>query len=186
MDQEIQNTLKVLDRGGIILYPTDTVWGIGCDATNYQAIKRIYTLKNRIESKSMICLMSDFDMLNRYVETVPKEVFDILKKNDKPTTIIYNNPMGISENLIPKDNSLAIRIIQHKFCNNLIKIFNKPIVSTSANITNNQTPKSFKEIHKDILKGVDYIVNLQSDRETNIPSKIIKLKNDGSYVVIRA
>jgi L-threonylcarbamoyladenylate synthase len=185
MQIEINKTLKTLQEGGLILYPTDTVWGIGCDATNFDAIKKIYALKQRAESKSMICLVSDFNMLNDYVSEVPEIIHDTLKNAKKPTTIIYNQPVSIAKNLIAEDNTLAIRIVEDAFCNELIKKFNKPIVSTSANISTMETPYSFKEIHKDILKGVDYVVNLHREKKSATPSTIIKLNEDGTIDIIR-
>ncbi len=185
MKTEITNCIDVLRRGGIILYPTDTVWGIGCDATNHQAIERIFELKKRAEGKSMICLVSDFKMLNQYIESVPEVAYDILKYAKKPTTIIYDRPLHVAENLIAEDNSLAIRVTKDEFCKKLIQKFRKPIVSTSANVAGENTPQSFKEIDPVILEGVDYVVNLQHDKKSAKPSAIIKLKNDGSVKVIR-
>jgi L-threonylcarbamoyladenylate synthase len=185
IDKEVDICLKTLQYGGIILYPTDTVWGIGCDATNFMAIEKIFQLKKRHESKSMICLVSDINMLKQYVKNVPEAAYDILKYSDKPTTIIYDDPINVAENLIAKDNTLAIRIIKDEFCNELIKKLKRPLVSTSANISGDPTPGSFKEITPDILKGVDYIVNLHRDKKTSNPSSIIKLGNDGTVNIIR-
>jgi L-threonylcarbamoyladenylate synthase len=185
MQIEINKALKTLQEGGLILYPTDTVWGIGCDATNFDAVKKIYALKQRAESKSMICLVSDFNMLRDYVPVIPEIIHDTLKNAKKPTTVIYNHPVKISKNLIATDDTLAIRIVEVPFCNELIKKFNKPIVSTSANISTLETPKSFKEIHEDILKGVDYVVNLHREKKSATPSMIIKLIEDGTIDIIR-
>jgi L-threonylcarbamoyladenylate synthase len=185
MKTEIENTLTVLKRGGLILYPTDTVWGIGCDGTNPEAVEKVFKLKNRSDKKSLICLVSDFKMLNEYVEDVPEVAYDILKYALKPTTIIYDNPIRIAENLIAEDNSLAIRVTKDDFCNNLIKRFRRPLVSTSANVSGSPTPQSYAEIDPLILNGVDYIVNLHRDKKSEKPSAIIKLKNDGSVKVIR-
>lgn len=182
---EINNTLNILKKGGTILYPTDTVWGLGCDATNPEAVSKIYGLKNREESKALICLVKDLEMLKSYVKDIPNEAFQILKSATKPTSVIYNNPVGLAKNLIAKDNTIAIRIVNQDFCNKLLQDFNKPIVSTSANISGNPTPKSFKEIHKDILKGVDYVVNLQNEKTETKPSSILKVEQDGSLTVIR-
>lgn len=185
MENEINNALKVLKQGGTILYPTDTVWGIGCDATNYEAVEKIYNLKRRKESKSMICIVSNFKMLNQYIEDVPEVAYDIIKYAIKPTTIIYDRPLHVAENLIASDNTLAIRVIREGFCNSLLRKFKKPIVSTSANISDQPTPKSFKEISEEILKGVDYVVNLHDKKKAGKPSSIIKLSNDGIVKVIR-
>ena len=185
MTDEINSALKVLKQGGIILYPTDTVWGIGCDATNYEAVEKVFKLKQRAESKAMICLVNDFKMLNQYIEDVPEVAYDILKFARKPTTVIYDNPIRVAENLIGTDNSLAIRVSKDKFSNDLAKRFRKPIVSTSANISGEKTPESFAKISPEILEGVDYIVNLQKNKKSAKPSTIIKLSNDGKVKVIR-
>ncbi|MAN27208.1 MULTISPECIES: L-threonylcarbamoyladenylate synthase [Mesonia] len=185
MKEEINNTIATLKRGGLILYPTDTVWGIGCDATNAEAVEKVFALKQRAESKSLICMVSDFKMLNQYVEEIPEVAYDILKYAAKPTTIVYDDPIRVAENLIAEDNSLAIRVCKDKFCNQLIRKFRKPIVSTSANISGEPTPKSFKQISPEILKGVDYVVNLQPSKKNAQPSTIIKLSLDGKVQVIR-
>ena len=185
MIDEINNCLTTLKRGGLILYPTDTVWGIGCDATNADAVDKIFALKKRAESKSLICLVSDFKMLNQYVEEIPEVAYDILKYAAQPTTIVYDDPIRVAENLIAEDNSLAIRVCKDKFCNQLLRKFKKPIVSTSANISGQPTPKSFKQISPEILKGVDYVVNLQPSKKNAQPSTIIKLSLDGKVQVIR-
>ncbi len=185
MYTEINNALKILKQGGIILYPTDTVWGIGCDATNFDAIEKIYKLKMRNESKSLICLVSDLKMLNYYIQDIPEAAYDILKYADKPTTIIYDKPVRVAKNLIAKNNTLAIRIVKDGFSNQLIRNLRQPIVSTSANISGKSTPKSFKEISKEVLKGVDYVVNLPHEKKTTKSSSIIKLTNDGKVKIIR-
>jgi L-threonylcarbamoyladenylate synthase len=182
---EINNALIVLKKGGLILYPTDTVWGIGCDATNADAVEKVFRLKNRSDKKSLICLVSDFKMLNEYVENVPEVAYDILKYAKKPTTIIYDDPIRVAENIIAEDNSLAIRVPKDDFCKNLIKKLRRPLVSTSANVSGEKTPQSFKEIDPVILEGVDYVVNLHHEKKSGKPSAIIKLKNDGSVKVIR-
>ncbi|MDR9456972.1 MAG: L-threonylcarbamoyladenylate synthase [Salegentibacter sp.] len=182
---EMQNCMETLKRGGLILYPTDTVWGIGCDATNADAVDKVYALKKRKESQALICLVSDYKMLNQFVEDVPEVAYDILKYANKPTTIIYDDPIRVAENLIADDNSLAIRVSKDKFSNELVKRFRKPIVSTSANISGEKTPQSFAQISPEILKGVDYVVNLQRSKQSGKPSAIIKLTNDGKVTVIR-
>lgn len=185
MQNEINNALKILKQGGIILYPTDTIWGIGCDATNFKAIEKIYKLKHRSESKSLICLVSDLKMLNFYIQDIPETAYNILKYADKPTTIIYDKPIRVAQNLIAKNNTLAIRIVKHDFCSQLINKLRRPIVSTSANISEQSTPKSFKEISEEVLKGVDYVVNLPHEKKAVKPSSIIKLTNDGKVTVVR-
>lgn len=185
MQTEIESCLKVLEKGGLILYPTDTVWGIGCDATNENAVQKVYTLKNRDDSKSLICLVANDAMLERHVENVPELAYDIMDLSTKPTTIIYDRPKGIAQNLIASDNTLAIRVASDKFCQYLINKFRKPIVSTSANISGKPVPRSFDEISDSILKGVDYVVNLPSQSPNAVPSAIIRLGNDGTVKVIR-
>lgn len=185
MKEEHDAALAVLKRGGLILYPTDTVWGIGCDSTHPEAIERIYKLKQRSDSKSLICLVSDFKMLQQYVEDVPEVAYDILKYAAKPTTIIYDEPIRVAENLIADDNTLALRVCRNKFCNFLLKKFKRPIVSTSANISGKPTPQRFSDIDPAIMAGVDYVVNIDRDRKSSKPSAIIKLSNDGKVTVIR-
>ena len=182
---ETNNALLTLKKGGLILYPTDTVWGIGCDATNAEAVEKVFKLKQRSDDKSLICLVSDFKMLNEFIEDVPEVAYDILKYAAKPTTIIYDEPIRIAENIIAKDNTLAIRVVKDDFCKTLIRKFRKPIVSTSANISGTPTPGTYSEIDPLILEGVDYVVNLHRDKKTGKPSAIIKLGNDGSVKVIR-
>lgn len=182
---ELEKALTVLKRGGIILYPTDTIWGIGCDATNAEAIDKIFALKNRKESKSMICLVSDFKMLQQYVEEIPEVAYDILKYATNPTTIIYDRPLRVAENVIANDNTLGIRVVRDPFCSKLIKKLKRPIVSTSANISTAATPKNFEEISKAILEGVDYIVNLPLQNKGTKPSSIIKIGGDSTVKIIR-
>ncbi len=185
MKEEIENALLILKKGGLILYPTDTVWGIGCDATNPDAVDKVFKLKQRSDEKSLICLVHDFKMLNEYVENVPEVAYDILKYAKKPTTIIYDDPIRVAENIIAEDNSLAIRVTKDEFCKKLIQRFRRPLVSTSANISGKKTPQSYAEIDPLILEGVDYVVNLHHEKKSGKPSAIIKLKNDGSVKVIR-
>jgi L-threonylcarbamoyladenylate synthase len=185
MKEEIENALLILKKGGLILYPTDTVWGIGCDATNPDAVDKVFKLKQRSDEKSLICLVHDFKMLNEYVENVPEVAYDILKYAKKPTTIIYDDPIRVAENIIAEDNSLAIRVTKDEFCKKLIQRFRRPLVSTSANISGEKTPQSYAEIDPLILEGVDYVVNLHHEKKSGKPSAIIKLKNDGSVKVIR-
>ncbi|MBT0608485.1 L-threonylcarbamoyladenylate synthase [Aequorivita echinoideorum] len=186
MIEQIEQAFTVLKRGGIILYPTDTVWGIGCDATNFEAVEKIFKLKQRAESKSMICLVQDFKMLNQYIEEVPEVAYDILKFARKPTTIIYDRPLHVSENLIAEDNTLAVRVTKDEFCKKLIQKLRKPLVSTSANVSGSKTPQSYAEIDPVILEGVDYVVNLHREKKSAKPSAIIKLGNDGGVKVIRS
>ncbi|CAM1348284.1 L-threonylcarbamoyladenylate synthase [Tenacibaculum crassostreae] len=180
----MEEILDILKNRNTILYPTDTVWGLGCDATNEEAVKKIYQLKNREESKSLIILVSSIEMLEQYVDYIPKKALEILRESEKPTTIIYNNPKGLAANTVASDNTIAIRIPQDDFCIQLIKEFGKPIVSTSANVSGEPTPKSFSEISEAILKNVDYVVNLQQEKVAEKSSTILKIEGD-TVIVIR-
>lgn len=184
---DIKACLSILEDGGIILYPTDTVWGIGCDATNAVAVHKIFTLKNRIESKAMIVLLEDETSLLHYVEDQSLQVFDYIKGVHKPTTVIYSKGKNLANNLLGEDGSIAIRICKDPFCKSLIKEFGKPIVSTSANISGYPTPMCFNDISLDIIEGVDYVVKYkQDDHEIKQTSAIVKLDAQGHLVIIRA
>ena len=185
MQNDINQSIQVLAQGGLILYPTDTVWGIGCDATNPEAVEKIFKLKQRHDSKALICLVADDRMLSKYIKKIPDVAYDILDVSEEPITIIYDDARQLANNLIAADNSIAIRIPNDEFCFQLLRKFNKPIVSTSANISGQPTPKSFKEISNEIIKGVDYVVNLHRDKICAKPSSIIKLSTDGKMQVIR-
>jgi len=186
MQQDLKNCIEHLKNGGLILYPTDTLWGIGCDANNEEAVKKIYALKKRIDSKSLICLVSDERMLSKYLKEIPEVAFDIIEVAESPTTIIYDAPQNIAPNLIASDDSIAIRIPDDEFCFQLLRKFNGAIVSTSANISGEPSPSSFSEISNDILKGVDYVVNLHREKKSSKPSSIIKLSNAGLVTIIRS
>ncbi len=186
LEKDVLNCLEVLKKGGLILYPTDTVWGIGCDATNEKAIERIYQLKQRPESKSMIVLVAEEKEILQHVASPDLAVFDFLEKTEKPTTVIYNGVLGLAENLTGDDNTVAIRICKEIFCRHLLKRFRKPIVSTSANISGSVTPKIFNEISEKIKNGVDYIVKYRQDDETIAePSSVIKWNKNGTFDIIR-
>lgn len=185
MEQEVENAFETIKKGGIILYPTDTVWGIGCDATNASAVEKVYALKKRSEQKALICLVSDVRMLEKHVYEVPETAYDILEHADKPTTIIYDKPINVANNLVADDDTLAIRVTKDPFCQKLLRIMRRPLVSTSANISGEKTPESFEQISPEILNGVDYVVNLQRSKMTSKPSAIIKLGNNGIVKVIR-
>lgn len=181
---ELKEALEVLENGGLILYPTDTIWGIGCDATNPKAVEKILALKQS-NSNGLICLVANDAMLERFIEKVPDLAYDIMDLAIKPTTLVYDAPKGLSSNVLAKDNSVAIRVVGDKFCKYLIGKLKKPIVSTSANISGQKIPFKFKEIDKAILTGVDYVVNLQPVNQQAVPSSIIKLGIDGRVKVIR-
>ncbi len=183
---DIEECIKVLQSGGLILYPTDTIWGIGCDATNATAVEKIYQLKKRPDSKAMIILVADERDILTYVTQPDLKIFDYIKDIRKPTTVIYDGGTGLAENLISEDGSVGIRIVKEPFCKNLIKRFRKPIVSTSANISGYPSPLVFNDIDNAIKDHVDYIVQYrQDDLTAAAPSAIIKWKKDGSYTVIR-
>ena len=184
-ENDIQNCLTVLKNRGIILYPTDTVWGIGCDATNAKAVEKIFQLKKRPDEKAMIVLVAEERDILKYVASADLRVFDYLQQNPKPTTVVYDGSIGLAENLIGKDGSVAIRICNDIFCKHLIKRFRKPVVSTSANISGQPVAQSFSEITDEIKNGVDYIVqHRQDDITIASPSSVIKWDN-GKITVIR-
>lgn len=185
MEAEIKNSLKILNQKKLLLYPTDTVWGIGCDATSEEAVARIFEIKQRSESKSLVILVDSFEMLKEYIPKVSIKVSELLSKTTRPTTIIYENPAGLAKNVVAADNTVAIRIVQNEFCRQLIHLFGKPIVSTSANISGNPTPKSFKEIEKPIVDSVDYAVNLQREEVNEKSSTILKIDKKGNIAVLR-
>ena len=180
MQTEIEKTIAVLKNGGLILYPTDTIWGIGCDATNTDAVKKIYTIKKRKESKALISLVANTNQLKKLCGKIPKEAL-----NENPTTIIYNQVTGLANNLLAPNGSAGIRIAQDEFCKELIKVFGKPIVSTSANISGEHSPINFSEISEEIKKNVDYIVNLRQNEDMEMPSVILHVNSDGSLKKLR-
>ena len=185
INTEIHNAYEVIKEGGIILYPTDTVWGIGCDATNPEAVAKIYALKQREESKSMIVLMNGEKMMYNVFKDIPEVAWQIMDISEKPTTLILDNPRNVAQNLIAIDKTLGIRIVKEPFCFKLLERMKKPLVSTSANISGQPTPIAFKYISPEILKGVDYVVNLHHEKIGGKPSTIIKLTNDSQVKVIR-
>ena len=185
MNQEIQNAYEVIQKGGIILYPTDTVWGIGCDATNPEAVAKIYKLKQRAETQSMIVLMNGEKMIYNVFKEIPEVAWQIIDLSENPTTLVLDKPRNVAPNLIAPDQTLGIRVVKEPFCFKLMEKMKKPLVSTSANISGQPTPKSFKEISPEIIKGVDYVVNLHREKIAGKPSTIIKLTNDSQVKVIR-
>ncbi|MFV5695553.1 L-threonylcarbamoyladenylate synthase [Flavobacterium sp. LB3P122] len=185
MNEEIHNAYEVIKEGGLILYPTDTVWGIGCDATNPEAVAKIYKLKQRAETQSMIVLMNGEKMMYNVFKDIPEVAWQIMDLSENPTTLVLDKPRNVAPNLIAPDNTLGIRIVKEPFCFKLMEKMKKPLVSTSANISGQPTPKSFKEISPEIIKGVDYVVNLHREKITAKSSTIIKLTNDSQVKVIR-
>ncbi|MBF6639902.1 threonylcarbamoyl-AMP synthase [Flavobacterium sp. J49] len=185
LNEEVHKAFEVIQNGGIILYPTDTVWGIGCDATNAEAIQKIYALKQREETKSMIVLMNGEKMMYNVFKDIPEVAWQILDLSEKPTTLILDNPRNVATNVIAEDKTLGVRIVKEPFCFKLMERMKKPLVSTSANISGMFTPKSFKEISPEIINGVDYVVNLHHEKICDKPSTIIKLTSDSQVKIIR-
>jgi len=183
---DIEACLRVLESGGLILYPTDTIWGIGCDATNEAAVEKIFTLKKRIETKALIVLIADERSLLQDVASPHIEVFDYIQGVSKPTTIIYENAIGLASNLLAEDGSVGIRICADEFCKHLIKRFRKPIVSTSANVSGFPPPKVFSDIDIAVKEGVDYVVHYRQDDTIPVePSAVVKCNKDGSFTILR-
>jgi len=184
-ENDIEKCLDTLKAGGLILYPTDTIWGIGCDATNERSVEKIYELKKRSDEKALIALVADEKDILRHVAAPDLSLFDYLDKTIKPTTVVYEGALGFAHNIVAGDGSIAIRICKDDFCRQLIKRFRKPIVSTSANISGAPAPKFFKEISDQIKNGVDYVVQYRRDDETiSQPSSLIKW-NNGKVIVLR-
>lgn len=186
MEKDIANCIEVLKKGGTILYPTDTIWGIGCDATNQKAVDKIYRIKKRLESKSLIILLDSAEKLSEYVKEIPEIAWDLMKSVEKPLTIIYPEAKNLPKNVTGEDNSIAIRIVKNEFCQRLIKEFGKPIVSSSANISGELPPMVFKCVPQEVIDAVDYTVQAQQDvlREVK-PSRIIRLQANGEFNIIR-
>ena len=181
MKEEIKKAIDTIKKGGIILYPTDTIWGIGCDSKNKDAIAKIFSIKKRHNNKALISLVSDKDMINKYTDANQLKI----KKFNQPTTIVYQNVSNLANNLIAEDNTAAFRITNDKFCNLLISSFGYPIVSTSANISGKSSPKQFSEISDHIKKNVDYIVNLRKNEIMKSASQILFINTDGSIKKLR-
>jgi len=186
MHDDLKQALETLRNGGIILYPTDTIWGIGCDATNADAVKRIYDLKQRADSKSMLVLMDNTAKLSGYVNDIPEVAFDMAELTTKPLTIIYDDAKNLASNLLAEDGSVGIRISNEEFSKQLCARFKRPIVSTSANISGEPSPQNFDQISEAIKGAVDYIVKFRQEETKNpAPSSIIKLTKDGQVTIIR-
>jgi L-threonylcarbamoyladenylate synthase len=185
-ENDVTASLQVLRSGGLILYPTDTIWGIGCDATDEEAVKKVFTLKQRPEAKSLVILLADVRDLLKYVAHPSPDIADMIAGFDRPTTVIYEGALDLAPNVINSDGTVAIRIVKDTFCRHLIKRLRKPLVSTSANISGHPSPASFRDVDAAIKEGVDYVVSYRQDDTTPAtPSRIIKLLKDGSVQVIR-
>lgn len=183
---EVKKAVEVLKNGGVILYPTDTIWGIGCDATNPEAVKKVYEIKRRADSKALICLVDSDARLTRYVRQVADVTWDMIELAEKPLTVIFDNATGLAPNLLAEDGSVGIRITKEEFSKELCFRFQKPIVSTSANISGEPTAQTFDAISDEIKEAVDYVVRYnQRCKEKHKPSSIIKIKANGEFTIIR-
>lgn len=184
--EDIKNAIEVMKQGGVILYPTDTVWGIGCDATNAEAVAKVYKIKKRDDSKALICLVDSDARLQRYVRNVPNVAWDILDIATKPTTIILDGAINLAPNLIAEDGSIALRITKEPFSHELCYRFQKPLVSTSANISGEPPAANYNDISQELLDAVDYVCfSRRQEHKPHTPSSIIKLKEDGEVTIIR-
>lgn len=186
LQDEVKKAIEVMKAGGVILYPTDTVWGIGCDATNEEAVKKVYEIKRRSDSKALICLVDSEARLTRYVRNVADVTWDMIELAEKPLTVIFDNATGLAPNLLAEDGSVGIRITREEFSKELCFRFQKPIVSTSANISGEPTAQTFDEISDEIKSAVDYVVRYnQRCKEKHKPSSIVKIKANGEFTIIR-
>jgi len=186
LKDEVAKALRIVQAGGIILYPTDTIWGIGCDATNTEAVQKIYKLKRRDEAKSLIILLDTENKLESYINDVNPLAYDLIEYAENPLTLVMPGAKNISPKLLDTDGSVGIRISKHPFCQQLIQRLRKPLVSTSANISGKPSPQYFAQIVPEIIEGVDYVVNIdQQNMEIKTPSTIMRLAPDGKFEFIR-
>ncbi len=185
-EEDIKNAVEVLKRGGVILYPTDTVWGIGCDATNAAAVQRIYDIKHRADSKALIVLLGNKIELYRYVDDVPDIALELIDASVRPTTVIYDNAINMARNVVAEDGSVAIRVTSDPFCQEICRRLRRPLVSTSANISGEPTPPTFRRIDPEIVNAVDYVAEHRRDDCSRAkPSIIIKISADSTFKIIR-
>ncbi|CCY80655.1 sua5/YciO/YrdC/YwlC family protein [Prevotella sp. CAG:1185] len=183
---DIKKAVEVMKNGGVILYPTDTVWGIGCDATNEEAVAKVYKIKKRDDSKALICLVDSDTRLQRYVRNAPEVAWSVMELATKPTTVIFDNAVNLAPNLIAEDGSIAIRITNEEFSKELCYRFQKPIVSTSANISGQPAAENYCDISEELLNAVDYVCfSRRQEHKPHTPSSIIKIKNNGEINIIR-
>lgn len=186
MNDDIRKAVEVMRRGGVVLYPTDTVWGIGCDATNAQAVARVYDIKRRADAKALVTLVADTDMLEQWVDDIPEAAYQLIDAAVEPLTIIYSHPHGLAANLTAQDGSAAIRVPQAAFAQRLCRAMRVPVVSTSANISGQPTPPNFAAISPEILKAVDYVcLTGRDDASVHHASTIVRLGDGGLYQLIR-
>lgn len=183
---DIKKAIEVMKNGGVILYPTDTVWGIGCDATNEEAVAKVYKIKHRDDSKALICLVDSSVRLQRYVRNVPEVAWQIMELATKPTTVIFDNAVNLAPNLIAEDGSIGMRITQEPFSKELCYRFQKPVVSTSANISGEPAAQNYKDITEELLNSVDYVCySRRQEKKPHTPSSIIRIKVGGEVEIIR-
>ena len=186
IENNVAAAVETLRNGGIILYPTDTVWGLGCDAANEEAVAKIYALKQSENKKSMLVLCADADMIVRYVDKAPAIAFEVMEMADSPLTAILPGARGLAANLIPEEGTLGVRIPDHEFCSRMLRKFGRPVVSTSANISGEDTPKTLADIDKQIIDGADYVVDPRCEgKSTRKPSSIIAFGEGGEVKIIR-
>jgi len=186
LEEEIKHSVKLLKKGRIILHPTDTIWGIGCDATNSKAVQKIFKIKGRMQTKSMIILLDDVAKLERYIKQVPPIAYDLIENSESPLTIVYPGAIKLSKKLIADDGSIAIRIVKGRYSAEVIRQLDRPLVSTSANISGQPTARTFNQISDDVKDKVDHVVEHFRDKTKTLkPSTIIKLEKSGRFVILR-
>lgn len=185
-EEDIKNAVETMRRGGVILYPTDTVWGIGCDATNAEAVAKVYEIKKRDDSKALICLVDSDVRMQRYVRNAPEVAWQVMELANKPTTVIFDNAVNLAPNLVAEDGSIAMRITHEPFSKELCYRFQKPIVSTSANISGQPAAENYKDIDEELLSAVDYVCySRRQEKQPHTPSSIIRIREDGQVEIIR-
>lgn len=185
VSDDLRQAVDTLCRGGLILYPTDTVWGIGCDATNVEAVKRVYRLKGRDDNKALITLVADFGALERTVDGIPEVAYDLIEYSDRPLTIVYDHAIGVCPELTGADGSLGVRVTHESFSAALCRALHRPLVSTSANVSGQPTPRLFADIDQAIIEGVDYVCATGRDRAPGLPSVVMRLHADGQFKILR-
>ncbi|MGN1376122.1 MAG: L-threonylcarbamoyladenylate synthase [Prevotella sp.] len=186
IEDDIKKAVETMNKGGVILYPTDTVWGLGCDATNAEAVAKIYDIKKREDSKAMICLTDQSHRLQRYIRNAPEVAWDVLELSTKPTTVIFDNVIGLAPNLMAEDGSVGFRITSEPFSQQLCYRMQKPIVSTSANFSGEPTPQNYRDISEELISLVDYVCySRRQEKKPHTPSKVVKIGQDGEVKIIR-
>ena len=185
-EEDIKKAVEVMRKGGVILYPTDTVWGIGCDATNAEAVAKVYAIKKRDDSKALICLVDSDVRLQRYIRNAPEVAWQVMELATKPTTVIFDNAVNLASNLVAEDGSIAMRITQEPFSKELCYRFQKPIVSTSANISGQPAAENYRDIDEELLNAVDYVCySRRQEKQPHTPSSSIRIREDGQVELIR-